>query len=69
MNREASPVVDALTGLLLLTDVQRERWIDVRIVGMTLSQVAARDGVTRGAIWLSVKKSDEILAGQLAVAA
>lgn len=55
--------LDAFSRLLLLTDVQRERWVDVRIVGLSCQQVAARDGLTKNAIWLSVRKADEILAG------
>ena len=61
--------LDAFARLLLLSDVQRERWVDVRIVGLTCAQVAERDGVTKNAVWLSVTKSDEVLAGLLAVAA
>lgn len=55
--------LDAFARLLLLSDVQRERWVDVRIVGLTCAQVAVRDGVTKNAVWLSVTKSDELLAG------
>ncbi len=61
--------LDALARLLVLTDVQRERWVDHRIVGLTCAQIAERDGVTKNAVWLSVTKSDELLAGHLAVAA
>ena len=62
--------LDAFARLLLLTDMQRERWVDVRIVGLTCAQVAERDGITKSAVWLTVKKADEILAGhQLEVAA
>lgn len=61
--------LDAFARLLLLTDVQRERWVDVRIVGLTCAQVAERDGITKNAVWLSVRKADELLAGRLAVAA
>lgn len=61
--------LDAFARLLLLSDVQRERWVDVRIVGLTCAQVAARDGISKNAVWLSVRKADELLAGRLAVAA
>ena len=62
IDRDRTPL-DAFTRLLLLTDVQRERWVDVRIVGLTCAQVAARDGLSKKAVWLSVKKADSILAG------
>lgn len=63
MSELAWSPLDAFARLLLLSDVQRERWVDVRIVGLSCAQVAARDGLTKNAIWLSVRKADEILAG------
>lgn len=61
MSELAWSPLDAFARLLLLTDVQRERWVDVRIVGLTCAQVAARDGLTRKAVWPSVKRADDIL--------
>lgn len=55
--------LDAFARLLLLTDLQRERWVDVRLVGLTCAQVAERDGVTKNGVWMSVRKADDILAG------
>lgn len=62
IDRDLTPL-EALARLLVLTDVQRERWVDVRIVGLTCAQVAARDGVSKNAVWLTVRKADELLAG------
>lgn len=53
--------VDALTALLVLTDVQRERWVDVRFLGLSYETVAERDGVTPAAVWMSVQKADRLL--------
>ena len=60
--RDSEPL-DAFTRLLLLTDVQRERWVDHRLVGLTCAQIAARDGVGRNAVSRTVRNADIILAG------
>lgn len=57
-----SDVVKALAALCDLTDVQRERWVDHRIVGMSLRKIAERDGVKQMAVWTSVTTADAKLA-------
>lgn len=50
--------LETLIALGNLTALQRERWIDHRIVGLSLGTVAQRDGVTRSAIQIAVEKAD-----------
>ena len=57
--------LEALIELGRLTPLQRERWVDVRIAGLTCDQVAARDETTRGAVHATVRKVDEILERRL----
>lgn len=54
--------VDAMVALTVLTDLERERWYDHRIVGLSREQIGARDGVTASAIWITVDKADRKLA-------
>lgn len=56
------PYVDAITTLAVLTDVERERWYDHRILGLSRETIGARDGVTASAVWISVDKAEKKLA-------
>lgn len=53
--------LEAFVRLLLLTPLQRERWVDHRVVGLTHKQIADRDGISRSAVYLSIKHADRIL--------
>lgn len=54
--------VDAMVSLAVLTDIERERWYDHRILGLSREQIGARDGVTASAVWITVDKADRKLA-------
>lgn len=60
--------IDALTRLLILTDGERELWVDNRM-RLSLDRLAVREGVTPQAISLRLQKIDRNLAGPHAVAA
>lgn len=48
--------VDALVALLALTCDERELFVDHRIVGVTPTALAAREGVSPQAIWMRLQK-------------
>ena len=56
--------IDALTRLLILTPAERELFVDSRIVRLSISRLAEREGVTKQTISLRLQKIDAKLAGR-----
>lgn len=54
--------IDALVHLLVLTDAERELWVDNRIVGVSILTLGEREGLTKQAISLRLKVIDAKLA-------
>jgi len=48
----------ALTRLLVLTDDERELFVDNRLVGISIERLGEREGVTKQAISLRLQKID-----------
>lgn len=61
--------LEAFCRLLLLTDLERELWVDNRIVGVPLSTLALREGVSKQAISLRVNTAQRKLEGHARKAA
>lgn len=57
----AGDVVEALTSLLVLTEREREAWVDYHIVGLSQTAIAVRDGCGKPIVCRRLKRAEQKL--------